>query len=83
MQEKDYKEIIWSGKRQLIVYQGLISKLSQNEGLKEKLLNTGSSILAECSGTDKIWGIRLSMDDDNRYVIEEWKELNLLGFSLM
>lgn len=80
---KNYNERIWNGKRQLIVYQGLISKFSQNETLKDKLLNTGSAMLAECSVSDKIWGIGISMKDDRRYLIDEWEGHNLLGFSLM
>lgn len=80
---KNYNERIWNGKRQLIVYQGLISKFSQNETLKDTLLNTGSAMLAECSVSDKIWGIGISMKDDRRYLIDEWEGHNLLGFSLM
>ena len=80
---KNYNEKIWNGKRQLIVYQGLLSKFTQNETLKEKLLNTGSAMLAECSVSDKIWGIGISIKDDRRYLIDEWEGHNLLGFSLM
>ena len=36
-----YNENIWNGMRQLIVYEGLVAKFSQNEELKERLLQTG------------------------------------------
>lgn len=80
---RNYEDIIWNGMRQIIVYQGLIEKFQQNEELKRKLLATQSDILAECAVQDKIWGIGLSMKDERRLDIKEWKGQNLLGFSLM
>ena len=80
---KNYNDIIWSGMRQIIVYEGLIQKFKQNIELKEKLLDTDNCILAECAVQDKIWGIGLSMKDNKRYDLNAWKGQNLLGFSLM
>lgn len=80
---RNYNEKLWSGQRQLIVYQGLLAKFAQNDDLRIMLLNTGNAILAECAVTDKIWGIGLSMEDDRRFLVDEWKGSNLLGFSLM
>lgn len=80
---KNYNERMWSGQRQIIVYNGLLEKFSQNTALKEQLLATGQSILAECAVQDRIWGIGLSMKDDKRFDINEWQGQNLLGFSLM
>lgn len=37
---KNYNDHIWNGVRQIIIYKGLLVKYSQNEELKEKLLNT-------------------------------------------
>lgn len=51
--------------------------------MMQQLLATQNSILAECAVQDKIWGIGLSMKDEKRYDINEWKGQNLLGFSLM
>lgn len=79
----DYNETLWNGMRQLIVYQGLMAKFSQNDGLKAKLLQTGDAILAECAIKDPIWGIGLSMSDPSRTSMSCWKGENLLGFSLM
>lgn len=78
-----YNDVIWNGNRQIVVYQGLLAKFTQNEFLRINLKKTGSSILAECAVHDKIWGIGLSMFDPNRYNIKKWTGQNLLGFSIM
>lgn len=80
---KNYEDIMWNGMRQIIVYQGLLEKFQQNEEIKRMLLATQSDILAECAVQDKIWGIGLSMKDERRLDIKEWKGQNLLGFALM
>lgn len=78
-----YDDSYWNGVRQLAVYEGLLEKFSQNADLKEKLLNTGDAILAECAVKDRIWGIGLSMNDPNRLDITKWLGKNLLGYALM
>lgn len=80
---RNYEEILWNGMRQLIVYQGLLEKFQQNMEIKERLLATRDHILAECAVRDKIWGIGLSMKDERRFDLNEWKGQNLLGFALM
>lgn len=80
---KNYDDVIWNGLRQIIVYDGLIAKFSQNDILHKLLLETEDSILAECSVQDKIWGIGLSMKDSRRFDIQQWQGENLLGFALM
>ena len=80
---KGYNENFWNGVRQIIVYEGLVAKFSQNKNLKEKLLQTGNAILAECAVRDQIWGIGLSMKDEKRFDCSEWKGQNLLGYALM
>lgn len=79
----NYDEIIWNGMRQIIVYKGLLAKFQQNEDLRQKLCNTGDAILAECAVQDRIWGIGLSMQDENRFHMTKWRGQNLLGFALM
>ena len=61
----------------------LLEKFRQNKELYEKLLATKQCILAECAVQDKIWGIGLSMKDERRFDINEWKGQNLLGFAIM
>lgn len=69
--------------RQIIIYQGLMAKFSQNDELKSLLLGTGDSILAECAVKDRIWGIGLSMKDADRLDKAKWNGQNLLGYALM
>ena len=78
-----YNDSVWNGVRQIIVYEGLTAKFSQNEDLKAKLLETKDVILAECAVRDKIWGIGLSMTDEKRFDKDKWKGQNLLGYALM
>lgn len=78
-----YDDRLWGGIRQLIVYEGLKEKFSQNPRLREQLLETGDAILAECAVKDRIWGIGLSKTDPNRFDLNLWKGQNLLGYALM
>ena len=78
-----YDDNYWSGIRQIVVYEGLLAKFSQNEDLKQQLKNTENAILAECAVRDRIWGIGLSMKDPNRLDRMKWQGQNLLGYSLM
>ena len=82
-QVKNYNNTIWNGVRQIIVYRGCLEKFKQNEDLAEKLLKTEDHVLAECAVGDIIWGIGLSMQDDRRLDMSQWKGQNLLGFTLM
>lgn len=79
----NYNESLWNGVRQIIVYEGLLAKFSQNEDLKKKLKVTGNALLAECAVKDCIWGIGLSMRDSDRFDKAKWKGQNLLGYALM
>ena len=78
-----YDDTTWNGIRQIIVYEGLKAKFSQNEELRNCLKQTGDAILAECAVKDRIWGIGLSMTDPSRFEKNKWKGQNLLGYSLM
>ena len=80
---KKYDENVWNGIRQLVVYEGLLAKFSQNENLRNQLKNTKDAILAECAVRDRIWGIGLSMTDPNRFDKNKWRGQNLLGYTLM
>lgn len=82
-QVSGYVESDWSGLRQLVIYEGLYAKFSQNEVLKKQLLDTKDVTLAECAVKDTIWGIGLSMKDEGRFNKYKWKGQNLLGYSLM
>ena len=79
----NYDENYWNGVRQIVVYEGLLAKFSQNEDLREQLKATGNAVLAECAVKDRIWGIGLSMKDNDRFDKAKWKGQNLLGYALM
>ena len=74
-QVSNYDESMWNGIRQIVVYEGLLAKFSQNEELK--------AVLAECAVKDRIWGIGLSMKDPDRLNKVKWNGQNLLGYTLM
>lgn len=80
---RNYDEALWSGMRHIIVYNGLLEKFRQNDGLRKRLLSTKDDILAECAPHDRIWGIGLSVTDEQRLYPELWNGQNLLGFALM
>lgn len=79
----NYNESHWNGVRQIVVYEGLLAKFSQNAELKEQLKATGNAILAECAVKDHIWGIGLSMRNPDRLDRTKWNGQNLLGYALM
>jgi ribA/ribD-fused uncharacterized protein len=73
----------WDNNKYQIVKQGNLLKFSQNEQLKQFLIQTKNKVLVEASPVDKIWGIGLTEDDTNAQNPKEWKGENLLGFALM
>lgn len=80
---RNYDDHVWNGVRQIVVYEGLTAKFSQNEDLKGLLKETGDAILAECAVRDRIWGIGLSTTDPDRLDRSKWQGQNLLGYALM
>ena len=79
----NYDDNYWNGVRQIIVYNGLLEKFSQNKNLKKLLKSTEDAVLAECAVKDCIWGIGLSMKDPDRFDRNKWRGQNLLGYALM
>lgn len=78
-----YDDHVWSGVRQVVVYEGLLAKFSQDADLHEWLQATGDALLAECAVRDRVWGIGLSMSDPMRLDPAKWRGQNLLGYTLM
>lgn len=66
-----------------IVVKGNFHKFSQNQYLKEFLLNTNDSVIVEASPVDAIWGIGLATNHSDVENPLLWKGENLLGFALM
>ena len=78
-----YDNNVWAGARQMIAYEVLLAKFTQNEDLKKKLLETGDAYLVECAGSDKIWACGIKLYDDDRKNASNWTGQNILGFTLM
>lgn len=80
---KGYQEDVWKKNRFDIVVRGNQAKFSQNEKLKEFLINTNDRVLVEASPHDRIWGIGIGASSPNAEMPAKWSGLNLLGFTLM
>lgn len=72
-----------AGNRQLVAVRALLAKFSQNEDLKEKLLDTGDAWLVECAHSDTIWACGIRLNEEERFDAAKWRGQNLLGFALM
>jgi ribA/ribD-fused uncharacterized protein len=81
-QVKNYDEKIWNDLRYQIMVNALHLKFSQNNIIKEKLLETKNKILYEASKNDKIWGIGYSVQDAILLNKNTYGQ-NLLGKALM
>lgn len=82
-QIKNFDAAAWDAKKYEIVKQGNYLKFSQNEELKQFLLQTKSKVLVEASPVDPVWGIGLAEDDAKANDPAGWRGQNLLGFALM
>ncbi len=82
-QIKNFDPVLWDENKYKIVKQGNSLKFSQNEELKNFILQTGNKILVEASPVDTIWGIGLAEDNPKSLNPQEWRGENLLGFALM
>lgn len=80
---KGYNDVVWKGMRQVIAMRGLVEKFAQNPDLLKKLQDTGDSYLVECAVDDKAWACGISLHDNARFDIANWKGTNILGFALM
>jgi ribA/ribD-fused uncharacterized protein len=78
-----YNDHVWNGLRQIIIYDGLMAKFTQNIALRKALKATGNAILAEAAASDSVWGIGLSIKDERRFDMRNWRGRNLLGYALM
>ena len=78
-----FDQKVWDKFKYAIVLNGNWCKFSQNRNLREFLLSTGDSVLAEASPYDAIWGIRLAASSPEAQSPMKWRGQNLLGFALM
>ena len=78
-----FDEKIWNDVRCDVLRKGLYAKFTQNEDMKQALLATGDSILAESSPYDEIFGIKLRAEEAITMSPLDWQGDNLLGKALM
>jgi ribA/ribD-fused uncharacterized protein len=76
---KGFNENTWKKNRIRIYKEHCYAKFTQNEHLKQALMNTHGKILVEASPTDKIWGIGMHKNEAIITPPNKWKGLNLLG----
>jgi ribA/ribD-fused uncharacterized protein len=79
---------IWSELRVEILSRGNLAKVTQNESVREAvrevLLASGDSVLAEASAADQVWAIGLQEDHPSARRPGEWRGGSTCrGFSLM
>jgi len=75
---------IWDEISNSIVKIGIKAKFAQNPDLLEILLSTGNSLLAECSQSDRIWGIGIGLSRQSEWEnVANWDGNGYLGRALM
>lgn len=67
----------------MVAFRGLMAKFTQNDDLRQQLLDTGDAYLVECAKSDIIWACGIPLWDDKRFNARNWKGNNILGFTLM
>lgn len=77
---KDFDNELWDKHKEDFMYNACYAKFSQNDELKDFLLNTGNREIVEASPVDNIWGIGFSSDRAMEN-IDKWGQ-NLLGKTL-
>ena len=78
-----FDQSIWDKYKYRLVLIGCTAKFSQNDKLKQILIDTKDELIAEASPWDNIWGIGLSEHDIRAQDQAQWKGENLLGKVLM
>jgi len=79
---KGFDQKLWDENKYEIVKRGVQLKFSQNKELMERLLSFGGCVFAECSVSDRVWGIGLSISSPDRFSVKKWRGENLLGRAL-
>ena len=79
---KNYVHKEWLTSSEELVYKGILAKFNQSDYLKNFLLATKDSLIVEAS-RDTVWGVGLTMSDDNIWVMDKHRGENKLGKILM
>lgn len=78
-----FDEAVWARHRYAIVLRGNVALFGQYPALREELLSTHGTVLAQASPLDAVWGTGLSAAHPDARHPARWPGLNLLGFALM
>lgn len=76
---KNFDQTKWEENCQQLVYEGNYAKFTQNQALKQALLDTAGTTIVEASPTDCIWGVGLSEHDLQIQDRLTWRGKNYLG----
>lgn len=83
---KNFNNFTWNNNKEVIYFDVIKAKFTdeRNKDIKQKLIDTGESILVECSPYDRIWGIGYTKESPEfiRREFDKWGQ-NLLGKVLM
>ena len=79
----EFDHELWEKVCYHIVKRGVGAKFRQSKAIQDILINTGNEVIAECSPTDRKWGIGIGLDDPKRLNVSKWNGRNLLGRILM
>ena len=83
---KNFDQNIWDLNKRAIYFDAIKAKFTdeRNKDIKQKLIDTGDSILVECSPYDRIWGIGYTKES-SEFICKEFNKWgqNLLGKILM
>ena len=80
---KNFNSAAWIKEIDIILYDGLYSKFSQNKDLGNFLKNTGKTVLAEANPHDRVFSVGLSLFSKDIWNTENWCGKNKLGNTLM
>ena len=80
---RNFDDDRWCSVRQERMIQVLFAKFSSSEELRDTLINTNDSILAEASPRDRTWGIGIGATNPGAKDRNKWTGKNLLGHCLM
>lgn len=81
-QVRRFDQFEWDTSCLNIVYRGNYFKFTQNVSLLATLYETAGTTLVEASPTDTVWGIGLSIIDEDRLDPAKWRGTNFLGKTL-
>lgn len=83
---KNFNDFTWNNNKEIIYFDVIKAKFTdeRNKDIKQKLIDTGESILVECSPYDRIWGIGYTKES-SEFICKEFDKWgqNLLGKVLM